>query len=224
MRLYRSIGENELKTLLKKCPVVGKYHCSTEMQNTCGLQNAVCFFVDEFHWSDTNHKFVVVVDIPNTLLEFGVGTYYAPKSLKNTKVWTGRTGEYVYGIREAYIDSYSLSDVVEIYLFNYYNISTSKQIKEICDENNVTFLNGDGVLEPVHQFNTDECRFTEDPYKEFDFISEKFLSNRENIVSLTKDELDNQKLLRETRTKIMDIFRKGDTEAIELAKKIKDIL
>lgn len=224
MRLYRSIGENELNTLLKKCPVVGKYHCSTERQNTCSLQNAVCFFVDQFHWSDVNHKFVVVVDIPNTLLEFGVGTYYAPKSLKNTKVWTGKTGEYVYGIREAYIDNYSLNDVVEIYLFNYYNASTSKQIKEICDANNVTFLNGDGILEPVYKFNTDGCKFTEDPYKEFDFISEKFLSNRKNIIPLTQDELDNQKLLRETRIKIMDIFRKGDAEAIELAKKIEDIL
>ena len=225
MRLYRSIGSEELKALFNiKCPIIGKYHCSNENQNTSNLQNAVCFFVDEIRWKDSDHEFLVVVDIPTTKLEFGIGTYYAAKSLKDTQIWTGRSGGYAYGLREAYAENYSIKDVVELYIFNHFNCSVRVDLASICNDYDIQFYDGHNVETNDAEFIKNKIRFVSDDYNEFDYISYDFSLNREDIVPLSDEERYNQKLLSEVKGKIMDIFEKGDINAVELAEKIKKIL
>lgn len=221
MKLYRSIGMQELKTLFKaKCPVIGKYHCSEENCNTSQLQNAVCFFVDNVRWRDNDHRFTITVDIPATLLEFGIGTYYAKETLANTNIWDGASGDYTYGIREAYVDTYSLKNVVELNVFDECDEKEVEWLREKCSENNIVFH----VTGEVSATQNEICEFVEDPYCEFDYITDGFLDNRANIVPLTQEDFDNHTLLADTKETILEILNKGDDDAIRFAKMIQKFL
>lgn len=120
MLIYRSIGERELFQLLNGNIIYGQYDCSAEKQNSSKKTNAICCFVEKYFWKDSKHKFFVILDIPNNQIELGKGIYYASKNLSKTKIWSGRKGNTVYEIQEAYIDKYSYKNVCTIYLGNYY--------------------------------------------------------------------------------------------------------
>ena len=139
MILYRSIGESELRQLLSQYVINGRYDCETECQNSNGMKNAVCFFVDEVRWSDAAHKYMIVVDIPVEELAFGCGTYHAAASLRKTKVWTGRDGSELYSIREAYASTYDISQVKELYLLGHYaKHHVDDYIRPICNKHGIT--------------------------------------------------------------------------------------
>lgn len=231
MRLYRSIGQSELETLFfQKQPVVGKYHCNVELRNSSNLQNAICFFLDEIRWEDRNHEFFIVLDIPHTRLEFGIGRYSAAESLKKSQIWTGKYGKYEYGLREAYTDVYSLEDIKEIYIFDHFNSDYREMIKRTCEKYDIVFHVGDLVIKDgVHKINKSEfikygCKFVTDPYDEFDFISDELSKHRDDIVELSEEERNAAKLLNDVRTNVMNILKKGDEEALILAEKIKSLL
>lgn len=225
MRLYRSIGIEELETIFNaQCPVLGKYHCSNEIQNTSKMKNAICFFVDEIRWKDASHKFFIVVDISVTKLEFGIGTYFAGKSLKKAQIWTGKCGSITYGLREAYTESYSINDVKELYIFNYFNLSVTKNLSKICKKNGIKFYDGHNATTAETEFIKNGCKFVDDDYKKFDYISEELYLNRDEIVPLSDEDKYKQKILSETKNQVMKIFEKGDDKAIELAEKIQEIL
>ena len=46
------------------------YNCSKEKQNTSNIGNACCFFIDNVRWYDKNHRFFLVLDIPEEYLEY----------------------------------------------------------------------------------------------------------------------------------------------------------
>lgn len=127
MLLYRSIGEKELFKLLDGDIIYGQYNCSKEIQNSSKKTNAICCFVEKYFWSDSKHKFFVILDIPNNQIELGNGFYDASKNLSKTKIWSGRRGNTTYTIQEAYIDEYSYKNVRTIYLGNYF---TKRRMKE----------------------------------------------------------------------------------------------
>lgn len=136
MLLYRSIGEKELRNLFEEDgKIFGQYNCKIESQNSHNSSATCCFFVDEILWKDVNHRFMIVVDIPEDCLTFGTGTYFAAKSLAKTKIWSGRDGSEIYKLREAYINSYKISQVKEVYLFDYFaNHFIDRSLKPICDK------------------------------------------------------------------------------------------
>ena len=136
MLLYRSIGEKELRNLFQEdSKILGQYNCKIEGQNNCNSSATCCFFVDEILWKDANHRFMIVVDIPEDYLTFGIGTYFAAKSLAKTKIWSGRDGSEIYKLREAYINSYKISQVKEVYLFDYFaNHFIESSLRPICDK------------------------------------------------------------------------------------------
>lgn len=135
MKLFRSIGTEEFLSLISNGMIHGKYNCITEQQNDCDMKGVCCFYVDEVMWIDKKHRFLVVVDIPEEELCFGNGTYFAAKDFAKTKVWSGRNGNTKYSVREAYCDSYSLSQVKEIFLFGHYtNTFVKESIIPVCEK------------------------------------------------------------------------------------------
>ena len=72
MKLYRSIGEKELRGLLEGQMIYGMFNCQKEHQNNSYLKNACCFYVDEVRWNDANHIFMLVLEIPEERLTFGI--------------------------------------------------------------------------------------------------------------------------------------------------------
>lgn len=189
MKLFRSIGTNELMQLINGSTVHGRYNCEGEKLNNCELKNMCCFFVDEVMWKDKQHSFLVVVDIPEEDIYFGNGIYNATKNFANTKVWSGRWGDSQYSIREAYCDSYSLSQVKEIYLFGHYTSSfVNDVIMPKCNEYGVVLHHMD-MQEP---FANSKQVFTKDSdgiYKtaeNYNGWEKKFEINEEIYIENTK--------------------------------------
>lgn len=121
MILYRSIGIEEFKSLLNNEKILGKYDLSKEKQSTSNLKNVVCFFTDEYWWIDKKHTIGLKLDIPSNRLQFGIGTYYAPKIFAKTRVWSGRRGTETYKLREAYTPYYSIDDIIGVSINNIQN-------------------------------------------------------------------------------------------------------
>lgn len=116
MLLIRCIGIYEFYELLKGNNIQGRYNIGNEVQSTGVGNNKVCAFVDEVYWLDKKHKMVAILNIPEDRLSFGTGDYWAAKSFAKTHVWSGRKGSVQYFIREAYFDSYNITDVVSLSL------------------------------------------------------------------------------------------------------------
>lgn len=116
MILYRSIGIEEFKKLINGDNIEGRYDLSKERQSTSNLKNVICFFTDEYWWLDKSHTICIKLDIPENRLQFGIGTYYAPKILAKTRVWSGRRGTEKYNLGEAYSLKYNIQDVIAVSL------------------------------------------------------------------------------------------------------------
>ena len=181
MKLYRSIGEKELRGLLEGQMIYGMFNCQKEHQNNSYLKNACCFFVDEVRWNDASHEFMLVLEIPEERLTFGIGDYYAGKSLKDEKIWSGRNGSLHYKIREAYTLSYCIDDVKEIYLFNHFaDWYVEKLIKPICKSNNVKLYRRN-----EKPFTNSKQTFVKVPYSQYEcnYVTNEFSKDWENLTA-----------------------------------------
>lgn len=135
MILYRSIGQHELTALLLDEHVHGRYNNSTEKQNDNNLTKVCCFFEEKIRWVDGSHEFFIKVDVPDgAIVGKGVGIYYAPKSLKDTHIWTGRHGTVEYRFNEVYVSEYNLCDIKEIEgLHKFTDSYINKELKPIFE-------------------------------------------------------------------------------------------
>lgn len=114
MLLYRSIGQTELKKIINEIPVRGIYDCELEPQTTCDKNNVICLFTQPFKWTDKAHTFHLTLDIPDSEITFGKAYYYMSKNAVKTKQWSGRYGEECVTFDEAYIDQYTIDNVLQI--------------------------------------------------------------------------------------------------------------
>ena len=208
MKLYRSIGEKEFLDLIGGKTIIGRYCCKTEPQNTCDEENVCCFFVDELLWQDTNHKFLIVVDIPQEYLSFGIGKYYASKNLRKTKTWSGRNGGENYKIREAYVSSYSLEDVKEIFLFNHFANHFVETIKnKLIKGKNISLYPSN---EKPFSKTKETFKYVSGYYQTIEDL-EKWLEsvtpNENNFVTDTKNLLSKLDLSYEQALKIRQLLR-----------------
>lgn len=210
MKLYRSIGEDELGSILKGSIVQGRYNCKTEHQNSTNEENTCCFFVDEVRWRDKQHQFVIVVDIPIECLSFGIGKYWASKEMKNTKTWTGRNGSELYKIREAYISSYSIVDVKEIYLFGHFAKWVVDKIKSICNENDIVLHDVDCSMlfeENETHFKYFSCGYQ--TIEDLDNWINSLVVNKDEFVEEIKNRVLKANISFEQARKIQQILRIG---------------
>lgn len=146
MLLYRSIGTREFNALLSNKIIEGKYNLSKEKQSSFDEEGLyVCFFEDEYWWLDSRHKVCVNVDIPEEELKEGIGVYYASKNMAKTHIWSGRSGNECYELKERYAKSYSLNNVVAISLPNYTE-SALKQYKEIIKQKGIKIIDNPKVV------------------------------------------------------------------------------
>lgn len=146
MLLYRSIGTREFNALLSNKIIEGKYNLSKEKQSSFDEEGLyVCFFEDEYWWLDSRHKVCVNVDIPEEELKEGIGVYYASKNMAKTHIWSGRSGNECYKLKERYAKSYSLNNVVAISLPNYTE-SALKQYKEIIKQKGIKIIDNPKVV------------------------------------------------------------------------------
>lgn len=136
MKLYRSIGESELMKIIHHVPVRGMYDNAFDPQNTSDLNNILCCFVEEIRWKDNEHQFFLELDIPEDRIQFGTGTYFVPKDMGKNKIWTGRRGSTKVELKEAYLDSYTVQDIIKISgIFDQYaNWFYNENVKPLADE------------------------------------------------------------------------------------------
>lgn len=203
MLLYRSIGEKELRNLFQEDgKILGQYNCKIEGQNNCNSSATCCFFVDEILWKDANHRFMIVVDIPEDYLTFGIGTYFAAKSLAKTKIWSGRDGSEIYKLREAYINSYKISQVKEVYLFDYFaNHFIEGSLRPICDKYGIKlfttekpFINSTQTLvKDGYCYKTNDAINCTNTTK---FDEKSFIKETINLVKTKKLSLEQAKAIR----------------------------
>ena len=126
MILYRSIGVYELeRVLVAEETIHGHYNNATEPQNTDTHKYVICCHLTPFRWRDKNHKFDLILDIPDErVLNQYDGTYYVSKNVVKTRIWTGRRGCEEITLPEAVISEYSVADIKEVsglgYFANWY--------------------------------------------------------------------------------------------------------
>lgn len=146
MLLYRSIGTREFNALLSNKIIEGKYNLSKEKQSSFDEEGLyVCFFEDEYWWLDSRHKVCVNVDIPEEELKEGIGVYYASKNMAKTHIWSGRSGNECYELKERYAKSYSIDNVVAISLPNYVE-SSLKWYKETIKQKGIKIIDNPKVV------------------------------------------------------------------------------
>jgi hypothetical protein len=230
MRIGRSIGEAELRMLLSGSVVNGKYNCSTESQNSNKDKNVVCFFVDDVKWQDKAHKFFIICDIPASRLKFGVGEYWAAKTMAKTNIWTGRRGDTLYGIREAYIQSYSIADVKAIYLYNYFaDWYIEKIVTPACAENNIELHVKDYDVPPL---NGEVTQFVQNKEKDENgmiltkYVTKEFIENngKPKFSKEEEKQIEKEKYILETIQMVSKQLDVLDDDAFSLAKKIRKMM
>lgn len=143
MILRRSIGDTEMYALLHGDVIKGRYNIANEGQSSCHKKgNFVCFFVDDYWWIDTkSHRFCITVDIPEDRLSFGEGIYYAAASMAKTHIWSGKRGNELYVLKEAYVKKYSIKDVVSFAIDDdTYNQETHDWVINRMKEQNVAIV------------------------------------------------------------------------------------
>ena len=143
MRLYRSIGEKELQKLLREIRVRGMFDCEFESQNKTKLNNVICTFTKDFRWKDKEHIFYIIMEIPDErIIEKNEAIYYVSKEAIKSKVWSGRDGQEIYKIEEAYLDSYDINDIVTIKGINHYaSWYINERIKPISEKYGIDLEN-----------------------------------------------------------------------------------
>lgn len=143
MRLYRSIGEKELRKLLREIKIRGMYDCAFESQNKTKLNNVICTFTQDFRWKDKDHLFYIIMEIPNDrIIEINKSTYYVSKDTIKNRIWSGRDGQEILKMEEAYLDEYGIDDIVTIKGINYYaNWYINEYIKPISEKYGITLEN-----------------------------------------------------------------------------------
>ena len=209
MLLYRSIGEKELFSLLRGEVIQGRYNCNTEVQTTSKEKNVCCFYVDLFRWKDSQHKFLIVVDIPEKYLSFGIGEYWASNETRKTKTWTGRNGSELYKIREAYVYSYSIKDVKELYLFNHFATwVVDEKISPICDKYKIKLYNVDcyNTLEKYDNIFYKKSYCYQSAEDIDDWLKSKVV-DKNAFIEEVKQKVVNSKLSYEKANQIQQILR-----------------
>lgn len=143
MRLYRSIGKTELQKLLREVRVRGMYDCAFESQNKTKLNNVICTFTQDFRWKDKDHLFYIIMEIPDErIIEKNEATYYVSKDAIKNRIWSGRDGQEILKMEEAYLDEYSIDDVVAIKGIKHYaNWYIEEHIKPISEKYGITLEN-----------------------------------------------------------------------------------
>ena len=143
MRLYRSIGEKELRKLLREIKIRGMYDCAFESQNKTKLNNVICTFTQDFRWKDKDHLFYIIMEIPNDrIIEINKSTYYVSKDAIKNRIWSGRDGQEILKIEEAYLDEYSIDDVVAIKGIKHYaNWYIEENIKPVAEKYGIVLEN-----------------------------------------------------------------------------------
>lgn len=137
MKGYRSIGESELKFLLfSNNPVYGQRIWSNIVGSGCHVNTygTVCFFLEPYKWHDKQHKFDLVVRIPDDA-DIGVAVYNASPKMEETKIFTGRTGNSAVRIKEAYVRFYNPEDICELHLNGgYADWFVEETIRPFCEK------------------------------------------------------------------------------------------
>ena len=143
MRLYRSINDKELNKLLREVKVRGMYDCQFESQNDSKLNNVICTFTQDFRWKDKEHTFYIVLDIPmNRILERCKAEYYLSKEAIKNRLWSGRDGQEILKMEEAYLDEYGIDDIVTIKGINHYaNWYIEENIKPVAEKYGIILVN-----------------------------------------------------------------------------------
>ena len=143
MKLYRSIGEKELQKLLREVRVRGMYDCAFESQNKTELNNVICTFTQDFRWKDKDHIFYIIMEIPNDrIIEINKSTYYVSKDAIKNRIWSGRDGQEILKMEEAYLDEYGIDDIVTIKGINHYaNWYIEENIKPVAEKYGIVLEN-----------------------------------------------------------------------------------
>lgn len=140
MKLYRTIGKKELMNLLQGYPIHGMYPSGCIDGSDCKMEkrSVVCFYTEPFHWSDKEHKYIIVCDIPDEELTFGTAKYMVSKDTIKTRKWSGRNGSESLLLNEAYIDTYTIKNVKKVYLHGHFaDWYIEEHIKPYCIENDI---------------------------------------------------------------------------------------
>ena len=115
MILHRSVSIKELQILLNEGVIKGNYNITNERQSTASCNQAVVSaFVGDVWWIDKRHEILLLLDIPEARLTFGIGDYWASANFDKTHIWSGRRGDNHYYIKEAYFQYYTIHEVMTV--------------------------------------------------------------------------------------------------------------
>ena len=116
--LYRNIGQKELEKLLSGQTIEGYYKLPCEDQSSEYYDRVVPTYRDKIIIkvlnSDT-HQYNIKLSVPKAACsKTKTVPYLASKQFKHMKVLTGHKGSVQYELKEVYLDSYDISNLVEI--------------------------------------------------------------------------------------------------------------
>lgn len=114
MRLYRSIGEEELLTLLKNGKVSGQFDRHNKDSSYNVKLGKVCPFLKDKLYLDSNlYDFFIEIEInPSQIIGEGEGNY----TLYTVYDESSKTH-----LKELYLKEYSLKDIVDMSVIEYYD-------------------------------------------------------------------------------------------------------
>lgn len=143
MKGYRTIGRMELNMLFEAMnPIYGQRKWQNRPE--CGLNKdypygVVCFFSEPIAIKDKEHKFEIVVDLKSPIE--GLGDYDVSHKFQKSKVIFLGKGKQEILLKELYVRSYTIEDVVAINLKNYFALHYSDFIEDICKKYGIEFHN-----------------------------------------------------------------------------------
>ena len=165
MKCYRSISKDELAKLMLGIPITGKW--SKGHHSECGYSgyfgSVVCAFEEDIRWDDSDHVFLVELDIPeDRILQKATSVWMMPKTFAKTKTYKGRSGDQKYDLKEVYFKEYDIRDVVSATAIN--------RVKPVAT-----------ALDEIYRYHYWRCPHfdhpkmqSEDYIKEFDVLMHKF--------------------------------------------------
>lgn len=148
MKAYRSISAQELKALVFSYnPIFGYKRWGTCNPDECSCTlpyGVVCFFLEPWYWEDKEHTIDIVCEFDTEAkseMQVGKGTWHFSKSTKFSHVYKGRAGKYEHSIKELYVRSYCLRDVISINLRGHYAFHFLEKVKKVCGEYGIEVRN-----------------------------------------------------------------------------------
>lgn len=136
IRLFRSVGYEELFALLYDGHVHGRYNCSTEELTTCNLNKVCCFFNEYTIWKSEDHRYLICIDVdPSKISETGDAIWYVHKNFEESRKVRAKKGPVKVSLAESYLREYSLDDVFSISVL-YKNDPCTNKIGKILKEVN----------------------------------------------------------------------------------------